>query len=305
MSTRPDLTPLILERLDALAERQRKQDELFAEMMPIARLAVGETISRLDVLERKGYFAFADELLRVAQRVVEGFSPQDVHQLGDAIVAILETVRGLTQPAALQVIADVSAAIQDADTIKPLGLLGVVRATRKDDVQKGIALLVEVLRRIGHGVNGVATRQLEGADRKKALSRLLGPSRPKKPLGIERPQLPAGAPACAAPPKPAAVGAVVDGIAYTADGHLVDAAAWSRGLAEKLAAAQSVALTDSHWAVVEAARADFAATGVSPNIRRLTQIAAVSTKDLYALFPRAPARTIAKIAGLPKPAGCL
>jgi sulfur relay (sulfurtransferase) DsrC/TusE family protein len=34
-------------------------------------------------------------------------------------------------------------------------------------------------------------------------------------------------------------------------------------------------------------------------------VASVATKDLYALFPKAPGRTIAKIAGLPKPAGCL
>jgi sulfur relay (sulfurtransferase) DsrC/TusE family protein len=31
----------------------------------------------------------------------------------------------------------------------------------------------------------------------------------------------------------------------------------------------------------------------------------VTTKELYVLFPRAPGRTIASIAGLPKPAGCL
>jgi tRNA 2-thiouridine synthesizing protein E len=66
-----------------------------------------------------------------------------------------------------------------------------------------------------------------------------------------------------------------------------------------------VRLTEPHWAVIAAARADFEATRVSPNIRRLTQLTQLATKDLYALFPRAPARTIAKIAGLPKPAGCL
>jgi dissimilatory sulfite reductase related protein len=44
---------------------------------------------------------------------------------------------------------------------------------------------------------------------------------------------------------------------------------------------------------------------MSPNIRRITLELGVSTKDVYALFPKAPARTIAKIAGIPKPAGCL
>ena len=40
-------------------------------------------------------------------------------------------------------------------------------------------------------------------------------------------------------------------------------------------------------------------------LRRLTQGTELATKDLYALFPKAPARTVAKIAGIPKPVGCI
>ncbi|MDX2014742.1 MAG: TusE/DsrC/DsvC family sulfur relay protein [Myxococcaceae bacterium] len=47
------------------------------------------------------------------------------------------------------------------------------------------------------------------------------------------------------------------------------------------------------------------AAKASPNIRRITQGTTLTTKDVYALFPKAPARTVSKIAGLPKPAGCL
>ncbi len=64
-------------------------------------------------------------------------------------------------------------------------------------------------------------------------------------------------------------------------------------------------MTDAHWNVIEVARTDYAATKASPNIRRLTQVTTVTTKEVYALFPKAPARTLAEIAGLPKPAGCL
>ena len=73
----------------------------------------------------------------------------------------------------------------------------------------------------------------------------------------------------------------------------------------KPAQLQGVELTDEHWHVLETARKDFEATGTSPNLRRLTEVASVTTKDLYRLFPKAPGRTLAKIAGLPKPAGCL
>lgn len=64
-------------------------------------------------------------------------------------------------------------------------------------------------------------------------------------------------------------------------------------------------MDEARWAVVRFARADFEATKTSPNIRRLTQGTNLATRDLYALFPKAPARTVAKIAGIPKPAGCI
>lgn len=313
---------MIAERLDALtaqvarlAERPR-QDDLYDELAPVLRVVMGSAIGRLDALERDGTLAFVRELGGVGQKVLANFSAADVRQLGDAVVMILETVRTLTQPDVMRVAADAGEAIQHADTAKPMGLFGMMRATKDDDVQRGMAVMMEVLRRIGHGVNTMAAKQQHADDKKAKLAEILGPKRQRKVLGTERAApkaLPAApvvkaappAPACAVPSKPGQVAAVIDGVAFTSDGNLVDAAAWTRGLAAALADAERVALTDAHWAVLEAARADFAATGSSPNIRRLTQVAGVSTKDLYVLFPRAPGRTIAKIAGLPKPAGCL
>lgn len=331
-----DLSPL-LARLDALSaqvtqltERQRRQEELFEEFTPIARSMVTTAISRLDALEQKGYFEFGEALLGVGKQIIEGFSAQDVRQLGEAVVSILDAVRSMTQPQVLAIAANATQAMQNAEDIKPLGIFGMVKATQNDDVQKGMALMVEVLRRVGHGANALAARHAQQQDRKTKLAQVLGPRR--KQLGTERPQhtqppplpthppkvahtpsntpadtantTPAG-PGCAVPSRPGTPAAVIDGIAYTADGHLVDASAWTRPLGEAIAHLQNVTLTDAHWVVIDAARADFTASATSPNIRRLTQIAGVTTKDLYTLFPKAPARTIAKIAGLPKPAGCL
>jgi TusE/DsrC/DsvC family sulfur relay protein len=105
--------------------------------------------------------------------------------------------------------------------------------------------------------------------------------------------------------KPREVAAVIDGVAFGADGHLVDPKVWTEEIAVKVAAVQGVELDEARWAVVRFARADFEATNASPNIRRITQGTSLATKDLYTLFPKAPARTIARIAGIPKPAGCI
>ena len=49
----------------------------------------------------------------------------------------------------------------------------------------------------------------------------------------------------------------------------------------------------------------FKEKGDAPSIRRLTKESGVSTKELYELFPQGPAKKAAKIAGLPKPKGCI
>ena len=240
--TKTDLAA-IAARLDALtaqvarlAERGR-QDDLYDELVPVMRAMMGSAMGRLDAMERDGTLAFVRELGGVGPK----FGPVwATGHLGDAVVTILETVRTLTQPDVMRVAADAGEAIQHADTAKPMGLFGMMRATKDDDVQRGMAVMMEVLRRVGHGVNAMAAKQQHADDKKAKLAEILGPKRQRKVLGTERAAppkaLPAApvvkaappAPACAVPAKPGQVAAVIDGVAFTADGNLVDAAAWTR-----------------------------------------------------------------------------
>jgi TusE/DsrC/DsvC family sulfur relay protein len=309
-------------QLTYLVERQKKTEELFSEMTPILREVMATATTRLGAMDEKGYFAFGKELLAVSERVIEGFSPEDVRKLGDAIVGILETVRAVTQPKVLEIASEASAVLEKSDQAEPLGLLGMVRATRDDDVQKGMAVLMEIMRHVGRAAAAVAEqRKADPKEQKRAkLAEALGPRR-KKALGTER-TAPADAratsrppskradlgppPGCAVPSRgPAGVAAVIEGVAFGADGHLADPGAWTPDLGEKIAALQGVSLDEARWVVVKFARADFEQTGASPNIRRLTQGTNLATKDVYAPSPKAPARTVAKIAGIPKPAGCI
>jgi tRNA 2-thiouridine synthesizing protein E len=304
MTATDAMATTILQRLGAidahlreLVERQRKTEELFTELTPIARLMLASATTRLGELERKGYFAFAEEAGYVAQRIVESYEPKDVRAFGDAIVSILDTVRTMTQPEVLSVIEEATAVVAHADRAEPIGLVGMVRATRQEEVQKGMAVMMELLRKLGKGASVLTQQPAAPRTRRRA-------------LGVERAaprtsSATTAGPACAVPGKPPVTATVLDGVAFTAEGHLVDSSQWTEGLARTLAEAQRVALSEVHWKVLAAARKDFLDTGVAPNIRRLTQVCAVTTKDLYTLFPRAPGRTIAKIAGLPKPAGCL
>jgi TusE/DsrC/DsvC family sulfur relay protein len=244
------------------------------------------------------------ELVKVGDRVLESYSADDVRQFGDAVIGILDTVRAMTQPEVLSVMGDAAELVAEPEKAEALGLVGMVRATGNSDVQRGMGVMMELLKKVGQGA-AAAKRARQPKPRSaprlpaRAVAGGLAATAPKRAV------TPTAGPACATPKAPGPAAVVIDGVAFTADGHLVDPAAWSRPLAERVAATLGVAMTEAHWKVVEFARGDWEATKASPNIRRITTSIDVSTKELYALFPKAPARTVAKIAGTPKPAGCL
>lgn len=91
-----------------------------------------------------------------------------------------------------------------------------------------------------------------------------------------------------------------------ADGNLANLNDWNAEIASEIAAIEGIPeLTPQHWAVINFMRAVFEKEGDSPSIRRLTKESGVDTKALYQLFPKGPAKKAARIAGLPKPKGCI
>ncbi len=95
-------------------------------------------------------------------------------------------------------------------------------------------------------------------------------------------------------------------IQLDADGHLANRNDWNEDMARELAAQEGIPeLTPQHWAVINFMRKVFEKEGDAPSIRRLTKESGVDTKALYQLFPKGPAKRAAKIAGLPKPKGCI
>jgi len=95
-------------------------------------------------------------------------------------------------------------------------------------------------------------------------------------------------------------------LALDKDGHLAHRTDWSEEIASEIAAGEGIAeLTNQHWAVIRFMQKVFDQEGDAPSIRRLTKESGVDTKTLYQLFPKGPAKKAAKIAGLPKPKGCI
>jgi len=81
---------------------------------------------------------------------------------------------------------------------------------------------------------------------------------------------------------------------------------WTEAMAPEIARAEGIdELTEQHWRVIKFMRAEYQAKGTGPTVRVLGKTSGVSIKELYALFPKGPAKVAAKIAGIPKPRGCI
>ena len=105
---------------------------------------------------------------------------------------------------------------------------------------------------------------------------------------------------------------MMDTIETDPEGYLRDRGDWSRELAEHMAHADDIALTDAHWEVIDFLQDYYTQYEIAPAIRILTKQIGKrfgtekgNSRDLYELFPRGPAKQACRYAGLPKPTGCV
>jgi tRNA 2-thiouridine synthesizing protein E len=90
------------------------------------------------------------------------------------------------------------------------------------------------------------------------------------------------------------------------EGFLVDPSQWTEAMAVELARKEGIEpLTERQWQVIRFMRSEYLAKGTGPSVRVLGKTSGVPIKELYQLFPKGPAKTAAKIAGIPKPKGCI
>ncbi len=88
------------------------------------------------------------------------------------------------------------------------------------------------------------------------------------------------------------------------EGYFTNPAQWTRELAKEVAKEEGIQLTDTHYAVLEFLRERFA-KGENLTIRSVGNSGIIDIKGFYGLFPGAPMKKAAKVAGIPKPASCV
>ena len=91
------------------------------------------------------------------------------------------------------------------------------------------------------------------------------------------------------------------------DGFIQAPELWDEEVAKALAKQEEGLdnLTPEHWKVVHYLRNYYQEFKIAPMIRKLCKETGFPLQKIYELFPSGPAKGACKLAGLPKPTGCV
>ena len=90
------------------------------------------------------------------------------------------------------------------------------------------------------------------------------------------------------------------------DGFIEKYEDWSQEWVKLVQKEEGIAeMTDDHQKVVEVLRDYYEKNGIAPMVRVLSKVTGFKLKQIYELFPSGPGKGACKMAGLPKPTGCV
>jgi tRNA 2-thiouridine synthesizing protein E len=99
---------------------------------------------------------------------------------------------------------------------------------------------------------------------------------------------------------------VLENISLNDEGFMTDPNEWTQEIAEAIARQEGIEeLKGDHWKIIDFCRETGLESGSAPTLRQITTGTNVTTKELFKLFPKGPAKKVAKISGLGKPEGCV
>ena len=95
-------------------------------------------------------------------------------------------------------------------------------------------------------------------------------------------------------------------IEFDKDGFMIDPSLWNEKVASAIAQGEGIEnVSEKHWAIVRFIREYWKEHALAPPVRLLCKESRVSVREVYKLFTSGPARGACRVAGLPKPDGCV
>lgn len=144
-----------IRNLNKLMDRLESLSNFAEDALPLSKEMFQEWMERLDELDRKGYFEFFGEAIKIIDTIVTSFTVEDVRLLRENIASILLTIKNLTQPEMLATVNNALGFYRKMDIVvdKEVSFWQILKELRDPEMRRGIAFLIQFLKNMA-GRNG-------------------------------------------------------------------------------------------------------------------------------------------------------
>jgi uncharacterized protein YjgD (DUF1641 family) len=125
--------------------------DFITTLEPLLRGSVPQLIGYLDDMEQRGVFRIINATLGVRAKIAKTYSPEDIEQIGDGVVALLGLAKKITSPQTLAFLGSVAElpAKLDLASSKGVGFFGLLGAISNKEVKEGLGVLMELTKGLG------------------------------------------------------------------------------------------------------------------------------------------------------------
>ena len=125
--------------------------DFLKDLEPLLKQSVPLMISYLDDLEKRGVFRIIKAMMDVRAKVAAAYTPEDIDQIGDGMVALLGLLKSVADPQAMALLkkaAEIPATLDLSDS-KKIGPWGLLSAGYDPEVKQGLGVLIELTKALG------------------------------------------------------------------------------------------------------------------------------------------------------------
>ena len=133
--------------LEQMLDQMESFGLMWHDINPLTQEAFLKLMSRLDEMERKGYFTFLRGGMGIMDEVVTSFTEEDVQQLGQNVVLILRTVKEMTQPEIMTMMQRTAVSLQEEAT-ENVSIMSILRQLNDPAVKRGLSKTLNVLKTV-------------------------------------------------------------------------------------------------------------------------------------------------------------
>ena len=138
--------------LEGMLDQIESLTELGSDIAPLTRTAFMTMMTRLDEMERKGYFMFLRGGMEMFDNIADSFTEEDVRQLSQNIVLILNTIKEMTQPEIMQFMQRTAEVAHDTELPNDVSLRSIFRQLNDPAVKRGLSKTLAVLKSVSEPV---------------------------------------------------------------------------------------------------------------------------------------------------------